>query len=114
MAAAIFESLSVDPATFERLTGWSMRPEALCRGERCVPLAAGNGRVGVRVFAERTSSALVHDAENGLWAVGPESGGRALAAATVPELELPRVGGAPFPLSSLRRIQGLLVAWASW
>src|SRR5438034_11686886 len=79
MATAVFESLSVDPATFERLTGWLMRPEGLCRGERCIPLAAGNGRVDVRVFAERTSSALVHDAENGLWALGPESGGRALA-----------------------------------
>jgi len=79
MATAVFESLSVDPATFERLTGWSMRPEGLCRGERCVPLAAENGRVDVRVFAQRTSSALVHDAENGLWALGPESGGRALA-----------------------------------
>src|SRR5438094_5723744 len=64
MATAVFESLSVDPATFERLTGWSMRPEGLCRGERCVPLAAENGRVDVRVFAQRTSSALVHDAEN--------------------------------------------------
>src|SRR5438132_468324 len=48
MATAVFESLSVDPATFERLTGWSMRPEGLCRGERCVRLAAGNGRVDLR------------------------------------------------------------------
>ena len=114
MATAVFESLSVDPATFEHLTGWSMTPEGLCRGERCVPLAAGNGRVDVRVFAERTSSALVHDAENGLWALGPESGGRALASASVPELELPLVDGTPFRLSSLRGIKVLLVAWASW
>ncbi len=114
MAAAVFDSLAVDPATFERLTGWSMRPEGLCRGERCVPLAAGNGRVDVRVFAERSSSALVHDAENGLWALGPESGGRALASASMPELELPRVDGTPFWLESLRGIKVLLVAWASW
>ena len=114
MATAVFESLSVDPATFERRTGWTMRPEGLCRGERCVPLAAGNGRVDIRVFAERTSSALVHDAESGLWALGPESGGRALASASVPELELPRVDGNPFRLSSLRGTKVLLVAWASW
>src|SRR5256712_13343238 len=111
MATAVFESLSVDPAIFERLTGWSMRPEGLCRGERCVPLAAGNGRVDVRVFAERTSSALVHDAENGLWAVGPESGGRAPASATVPELELPPVDGAPLRPASLRGIKVPPVAW---
>src|SRR2546430_15308580 len=98
MTAAVFESLSVAPATFERLTGWSMRPEGLCRGERCVPLAAGNGRVDLRVFAERSSSALVHDAENGLSALGAESGGRALASASLPELELPRVDGNPFQI----------------
>lgn len=114
MAGAVFESPSVDPATFERLTGWSMRPEGLCRGDRCVSLAAEYGRVDVRVFAERTSSALVHDAENGLWALGPESGGRALASATLPDLELPRLDGNPFRLSSLRGTKVLLVAWASW
>jgi len=114
MAGAVFESLSVDPATFERLTGWSMGPEGLCRGERCVPLAAGNGLVDVRVFAERSSSALVHDAENSLWALGPESGGRALASASLPEIELPSVDGSPFRLSSLRGTKVLLVAWASW
>src|SRR5438309_10321663 len=114
MATAVFESLSVDPATFERRTGWTMRPGGLCRGDRCGPLAAGNARVDVRVFAERTSSALVHDAERGLWALVPESGGRAHASASVPELELPRVDGNPFRLSSLRGTKVLLVAWASW
>ncbi len=111
---AVFESLAVDPATFERLAGWSMRPEGLCRGERCIPLAAENGRVDVRAFAERSSSALVHDAENGLWALGPESGGRALASASLPDLELPRVDGSPFRLSSLLGTKVLLIAWASW
>jgi len=114
MVAAVFDSLFVDAATFERLTGWSMRPEGLCRGERCVPVAAAKGRVDVRAFADRSSSALVHDAENGLWALGPESGGRALASATLPELELPQVDGEPFRMSSLRGTKVLLVAWASW
>src|SRR5256885_2169372 len=106
MATAVFESLSVDPGTFERLTGWSMRPEGLCRGERCVPLAAGNGRVDLRVFAERSSSPLVHDAENGPWALGAGSGGRAPASPSLPELQLPRVDGNPFRLSSLRGVRG--------
>jgi len=114
VATAVFESLSVDPAIFERLTGWSMRPEGLCRGERCVPLAARNGSVDLPAFAERSSSALVHDADNGLWALGPESGGRALASASLPDLELPRVDGSPFRFSSLRGTKVLLVAWASW
>src|SRR2546429_5264501 len=107
MVTAVFESLSVDPITFERLTGWSMRPEGLCRGERCVPLAAGNGRVDVHVFAERTSSALVPDAEYGLWALGPESGGRPLASPSAPELALPHVDRTPIRLSSPRAIKVL-------
>lgn len=114
MAAMIFSSLLADPATFERVTGWAVKPQGLCRGERCVPTALRDGDVDVRAFADRTARALVHDAERGLWALGPESGGHALASADMPELELPTVDGAAFRFSSLRGWKVLLVAWASW
>jgi hypothetical protein len=86
----------------------------LCRGERCVPIALRDGHVDVRAFAKQTARALVHDAESGLWALGPESGGHALASASLPELELPDVDGRPFRLASLRGTKVLLVVWASW
>ncbi len=114
MTGAVFESLSLDPATFERLTGWSVKPEGLCHGERCLPIALRGGRVDVRAFADRSASELVNDAESGLWALGPASGGRALASASLPEIELPDVDGDPFRLSSLRGTKVLLIAWASW
>ena len=49
-------------------------------------------------------------------ALGPDdvSGGRALATAEAPELELPDVDGTTFALSSLRGQKVLLAAWASW
>ena len=57
---------------------------------------------------------LVHDAAAGLWALGPEAGGRALTSAQAPELILPDWRGNEFRLSSLRGRKVLLVAWASW
>jgi len=114
MTTAIFGSLFTEPAMFERLTGWSVKPEGLCSGERCVPVALRDGHVDVRAFADQSARALVHDAESGLWALGPESGGHALASANLPELELPTVDGKPFRVSSLRGTKVLLVAWASW
>ncbi len=114
MTAAVFASRTVELGIFERFTGWSAKPEGLCRGERCLPIALRDGRVDLRTFADRTASGLVHDAESGLWALGPESGGRALASAKMPDLQLPDLDGKPFRFSSLRGTKVLLVAWASW
>ena len=50
----------------------------------------------------------------GLWSLGPESGGRALASAQAPDLVLPSLSGEPFPLSRLRGTKVLIAAWASW
>lgn len=57
---------------------------------------------------------LVHDEAAGLWALGPEAGGKALSSAVAPELELPDWRGESFRLSSLRGKKVLLVAWAPW
>ena len=65
--------------------------------------------------AERLGMAIVHDADAGLWAVGPESlGGRTLASAAAPDLVLPDLDGDEFHLSSLRGKKVVLVAWAPY
>ncbi len=119
----ILESLQVDPVEFERHTGWAIRPEGLCKDDRCVPVpgAASAGTPGpqgahldIRSLAERLAMPLVHDETSGLWCLGPEAGGRALAGAHAPDLILPDAGGGEFHLSSLRGLKVLLVAWASW
>lgn len=114
MTSGVFASLFPDQVTFERLTGWSVKPEGLCRGDRCVPVASCDGRVDLQAFADQSGRALVHDPAGELWALGPESGGRALASADLPEIELPDLEGKPFRVSSLRGVKVLLVAWASW
>ena len=113
----ILTSLDTDVEALEARTGWSIRPEGACKGDACVPLsdaAVTSGRVSVPRLAERLRMPLLHDEAHGLWALGPESGGRALTTADAPDLVLPDRHGRPFALSSLRGRKVLLVAWASW
>lgn len=99
-------------------TGWAIKPEGACKGDVCVPLAAGTSRDGLvdlEQFAERLGMPLLHDEPHGLWALGPESlGGRALTTAAAPELVLPDLDGTQFALSTLRGRKVVLTAWASW
>ena len=116
MRRVILDQLEVTPDELQARTGWEMKPEGLCKADRCVPLPRRTSatRIDVRVLAERLGMALVHDEAHGLWALGPESGGRALLSAELPEMTLPDRHGDPFSLSSLRGTKVLLVAWASW
>jgi hypothetical protein len=113
----ILDSLHVDPAAFERQTGWALKPEGACKGARCVPLPAAvtpGEPVDVRALAARLGMPLVRDEAAGLWALGPEAGGRALTDARAPDFALPDLAGRAFRLTSLRGRKVLLVAWASW
>jgi hypothetical protein len=111
----IVETLQVSAAEFERRTGWALKPEGACRDERCIPLPeSARDPFDVRVLAERLNMPLVHDEVEGIWALGPEAGRKALTSAIAPELELPEADGSVFRLASLRGQKVLLIAWASW
>jgi hypothetical protein len=59
--------------------------------------------------------ALVHDAAEGLWALGPASiDGRALASAEAPDLVLPDFQGNEVRLSALRGQKVAIVSWAPY
>ncbi len=111
----LFRSAVVTDDDLARVTGWRLKPEGLCREDRCVPFIARDAHaVSLEAVATALGSPLVHDARHGLWALGAESGGHALATATAPDLELPDADGRSFRLTSLRGRKVLLVAWASW
>jgi hypothetical protein len=113
----ILDRLDLTPDELGRQTGWELKPEGLCKGDRCVPLPDGsgtNGLVDVTVVAERLGMPLVHDDRNGLWALGPEAGDRVLASAELPPIVLADVDGRPYDLASLRGEKVLIAAWASW
>ena len=111
----ILESLDVDIDSFERRSGWELKPQGACKAEMCVPMPPIDGEtIDARVLAERLGMPVVADEKHGLWALGPETLGRALASAEAPELVLPDRNGNEFRLSSLRGLKVLLLAWASW
>jgi hypothetical protein len=113
----ILDSLTIVADVFAERTGWESAPEGLCKGDACVP--AGNavlddGSLSVHVLADRLRMPLIFDDAHGIHVLGPESGGRALTTAAVPDIELMDVDGNPFQLNSLHGKKVLLVAWASW
>ena len=111
----ITDRLDVSADAFRDGTGWEIKPEGACKGEVCVPLPAAPERFDLLATAERLRMAVVHDAEEGLWAVGPESlGDRALATAEAPELVLPDFDGNEVRLSSLRGQKVVIVSWAPY
>jgi hypothetical protein len=111
----IIETMEIGRADFERRTGWQIKPEGACKGDICVPLPSGTAdRLDARMLSDRLGMPLVHDVASGLWALGPESGGRALTTAEAPDFALPDLNGREFHLSSLRGQKVLMVAWASW
>ena len=113
----ILTSLEMDADAFADRTGWTAKPEGLCKGDVCVPAPGArldDGRLDGRVVADRLRMPLVHDETRGLWALGPESGGHALTSADAPDPILVDRDGNPFQLSSLHGRKVLLVAWASW
>jgi len=111
----ILETLQVDPIELERRTSWAIKPQGACKGERCVPLPSQHkDYVDIQLLAARLGMPLIQDSASGLWCLGPETGGQALATVQAPELVLPDMYGNEFSLSSLRGAKVLLVAWASW
>ena len=113
----ICESPRVPAARLAAETGWEVKPEGACKDVRCVPLPPGvrdGDTVDVPAFAAALGLALLHDEDEGLWSVGPESGGRALTSVQAPDLVLPTLDGEPFELARLRGKKVLIAAWASW
>lgn len=111
----ILDRLELTPDELEERTGWSLKPEGLCRDDRCVPFpGAANGPIDVRAVADRLRMPLVRDEKHGLWALGPEAGGHVLESAQLPSIVLHDVDGHPFDLASLRGQKVVIAAWASW
>lgn len=112
----IFRAARVSAAELARATGWQLKPEGLCQMERCVPFGAvgSSETLDLADVARALGMPLVEEPRFSLWALGPEAGGKALATARLPDIELPDLDGRPFRLSSLLGQKVFLLAWASW
>lgn len=113
----IIDRLDVTVDDLAQQTGWELKPEGLCKDDRCVPFpeeCSTGGHLDLRAVADRLGMPLVHDARHDLWALGPESDCRPLESAELPSIVLADVDGRPFDLASLRGEKVLIAAWASW
>ena len=115
------ETVRLSREALERATGWTLKPEGLCRGALCVPLRPGAALesadgVDLAGVAAALGRPLAVDATEraAYLGVGADERARALAALEAPDFTLPDLDGR---LHSLREHRGkkiLLVAYASW
>jgi hypothetical protein len=111
----ISTTTTVTTEDFENQTGWQIKPEGACWGDRCVPLSEPmSDSIDLNTISKQLTMPLVHDEDAGVWALGPESGGTALMNAQAPDVALPDWQDKAFRLRSLRGKKVLLIAWASW
>jgi hypothetical protein len=102
-----------------RITGWTLKPEGMCRDDQCVPLpstAVGAGRVDVETFWRRLGHPVLCAGDRETWVlgVGADDRNAALAGLMAPDFTLPDLSGRSRTLSDLRGKKVLLVTWASW
>ena len=120
-ATATDDTLFVDANDLAGATGWTLKPEGLCRAEVCVPvrdraaLVRGD-TIDLRVFAATLNRPLAAEPTAGLAVLGeaPAAVGAQLASLTAPPFVLPDLDGNPVALADFAGRKRLLIAWASW
>ena len=111
----------VDPAALAAATGWTLKPEGLCRDAVCVPvrdraLLVRDGRVHLATFAALLDRPLALDGAEGVAALGASAAerGARLRSLEAPDFTLPDLDGHPHTLAEQRGRKALLLAWAGW
>ena len=113
------DGLWVPAGDAARVTGWTLKPEGMCRDDQCVPLpstAMAAGRVDVEAFWRRLGNPVVYADDRETWVLGTGADDRnaALAGLMAPDFTLRELAGTPRTLSDLRGKKVLLVTWATW
>jgi hypothetical protein len=113
------DGLRVSPGDAETITGWTLKPEGMCRDELCVPLrddARRDGKVDIAAFWRVLGHPVVSDGPGDVWVLGTGADSRAsvLAGLEAPDFVLPDLSGVPHRLSELRGKKVFLTTWASW
>ena len=116
-------ALWMAPADVERLLGWTLKPEGLCRGSVCVPLSGSDAKRHVRADAldiaglwRRMEKPLRCTNDADVWILGEAASARSavLESLEAPDFTLPDLAGKLHALSDYRGKKVLLASWASW
>ncbi len=117
------EGLWLDRDEAAAATGWSLRPEGLCRGDVCVPVPKGregvfaaDGNVNLKAFWDHMGMPAARSRDGDVWALGEAADNRAasLRSLEAPDFTLPDLAGVAHSLSDYRGKKVLLATWASW
>jgi hypothetical protein len=113
------DGLWVEAADVARATGWTLKPEGMCRDDACVPLKPGmqrDGRVDLAAFWQLLGAPVVTDEGCEVWVLGTAADERnaRLAGLAAPDFTLPDLADKPQSLSKLRGKKVFLSTWASW
>jgi len=116
-------ALWMAPADVERLMGWTLKPEGLCRGLVCVPLSGPDAKRHVRPDAldiaglwRQMGKPVRRTDASDVWILGEGASERTavLESLEAPDFSLPDLDGKLHALSSYRGRKVLLATWASW
>ena len=106
-----------------RATGWTLKPEGLCREDICVPAPRGRepefiegDAVNVAAFWRHMGYPVVRDGPGDTWVLGTgaHERARALSSLQAGDFALPDLEGRMHALADQRGKKVLLVTWASW
>jgi AhpC/TSA family len=122
LAKTSAEALWMDRASIEKTTGWSWKPEGLCKDDTCVPLPKSAAylvqgeRLDIAQMWRHMGNPVVHDASATTWVLGTGSAQRmeALSNLEAPDFSLPDLDGQEHRLSDYRGKKVFLATWASW
>jgi len=121
VAPVTTQGLWLSAEDLERVTGFVLKPEGLCKDAICVPVPRGesfvkDGSVEAAAFWRHIGNPVVHDDAGDVWAFGVGAGARteALEALAAPDFHLPDLDGRMHALSELRGKKVFLATWASW
>jgi hypothetical protein len=106
-------------ADAEKVTGWTLKPEGMCRDELCVPLppaSVSGDEVDVAAFWHKLGGPAIANRDRDVWALGapPDERNAALKDLEAPDFTLPDIDGVPRTLSQLRGKKVFMATWASW
>jgi hypothetical protein len=115
------DTLLVEVDDLPRATGWTLKPQGLCRDDVCVPVRdrgtlVRDDAVDLRVFATTLGRPVAIEPDASLAVLGeaPETVGAQLTSLTAPPFTLPDLDGHPVGLADFAGRKRLLIAWASW
>jgi hypothetical protein len=111
----------LEPAALAAATGWTLKPEGLCRDAACVPVRdraalVRDGRVSLAAVAALLDRPLALDVAEGVAALGASAAerGARLRSLEAPDFTLPDLDGRLHSLAAQRGRKALLLAWAGW